>query len=129
MKKPKTVKKKIRTGPLGHVNFYVQATFNNTIVTATDRQGNVLAWATAGSSGFKGTKKSTPFAGQSAMNQVLHKLPLSEISSANLFIKGVGSGRDAAPRALAAKRIPVTKIRDITPLPHNGPRAKKPRRV
>lgn len=122
-------RKKTSQGPIGPARFYIQSTFNNTMVTATDEAGNTLAWATAGSVGFRGTKKSTPFAAQTAMKKVLEKLPLEQISSAKVLVKGVGSGRDAAARVLSGKGIPVTQIKDRTPLPHNGSRPKKPRKV
>ncbi|MEK7062026.1 MAG: 30S ribosomal protein S11 [Patescibacteria group bacterium] len=111
------------------VNFYIHSTFNNTIITATNEQGDTLAWATAGGAGFKGAKKATPFAASQAMKNVIQKLPIDTIKTANIFIKGVGTGRDAATRALSPTGITILTIQDKTPLPHNGTRAKKPRKI
>ncbi|NCN24818.1 30S ribosomal protein S11 [Candidatus Berkelbacteria bacterium CG_4_9_14_3_um_filter_39_23] len=122
-------KKKKQPIVVSKVNFYIHSTFNNTIITATDENGNTLAWATAGGAGFKGAKKATPFAASQAMKNVIQKLPIDSIKSANIFIKGVGTGRDAAARALAPTNISIIKIQDKTPLPHNGTRAKKPRKI
>lgn len=108
---------------------YIQSSFNNTIITITDENGNVLSWATAGSSGFKGTKKTTPFAAQIAVRKALEKAQNYEISEAQVKVSGVGSGREAAARALGGQGIKITQIRDITPIPHNGTRAKKARRI
>lgn len=108
---------------------YIQSSFNNSIITITDEKGNTLSWATAGSSGFKGTKKTTPFAAQVAVRDALEKAKAYEISEATVKISGVGSGREAAVRALGGQGIKITSIKDITPVPHNGTRAKKVRRV
>ena len=128
MAKAKSKKKK-QPIVVSKVNFYIHSTFNNTIITATDDNGNTLAWATAGGAGFKGAKKATPFAASQAMKNVIQKLPIDSIKSANIFIKGVGTGRYAAARALAPTGINIIKIQDKTPLPHNGTRAKKPRKI
>ena len=109
---------------------YVKATYNNTIVTLTDLAGNVLAWASAGMAGFKGAKKSTPYAAQIitkiAVSAAKENFGLEEVS---VFVKGVGTGRESAVRALNANGLNITAIKDITPIPHNGCRPKKPRRV
>lgn len=108
---------------------YVTATFNNTLVTLTDSAGNTLAWGSSGNSGFKGARKATPFAGISAMETVSQKAKNFGMSSVEVYIKGPGAGRDATIKALRSAGINITLIADITPIPHNGPRAKKRRRV
>ncbi len=120
-------KKKVTTVEKGRI--YIQSTFNNTIITLTDGQGNALEWETAGHAGFKGTRKSTPYAAQSAMKNVVEKAHGYKIQEVSIFIKGVGSGRDAAVRALQGTGIMITHIEDRTPIAHNGVRAKKARRV
>ncbi len=109
---------------------YVSASFNNTIVTVTDDQGNTLAWGSSGNAGFKGTRKSTPFAAQTAVEKVFNKLrEVSKISEVEVYIKGPGPGRDAALRAIRGEGVKIALIADITPIPHNGPRPKKKRRA
>lgn len=108
---------------------YVTATFNNTLITLTDQSGNTLAWGTAGSAGFKGARKATPYAGITAMEKVAQKAKSLGLSSVEVYIKGPGLGRDAAIRALRGVGINLTLIADVTPIPHNGPRPKKRRRV
>ncbi|MCF6775789.1 30S ribosomal protein S11 [Thiotrichales bacterium 19X7-9] len=108
---------------------HVQASFNNTIVTITDRQGNALAWATAGGSGFRGSRKSTPFAAQVAAERAGTQAQEFGVKNIDVFIKGPGPGRESAVRALNAKGFKITSITDVTPLPHNGCRAPKKRRV
>jgi len=108
---------------------YIQATYNNTMVTITDPQGNVLAWSTAGRMGFRGPKKATPYAASIVVKDVADKVKTMGFSEAHVFVKGVGSGRDGAVRALQANGLTVLGIKDVTPIPHNGPRAPKPRRV
>lgn len=109
---------------------YISASFNNTLVTITDEGGNTLTWSSAGSSGFKGTRKSTPFAATTAVDRVIRnakdKLGLKEVE---IYMKGPGPGRDAALRAIRSAGIKISLIADVTPMPHNGPRAKKKRRV
>ena len=126
-KSAKRAKKAIRQ--VQKAIIYIQSSFNNSIITITDENGNVLSWASAGSSGFKGTKKTTPFAAQTAVRKALEKAKLYEISEAQIRISGVGSGSEAAARALGGQGIKITQIKDITPIPHNGTRPKKPRRV
>jgi small subunit ribosomal protein S11 len=122
--KSKKVKKNIPTGMA-----YIQATFNNTLVTITDPQGNVVAWSSAGSRGFRGSRKSTPFAAQVAAQDAAHKAMEQGMRSVGVMIKGPGGGREAAVRALQSAGFKVTMIRDITPIPHNGCRPPKKRRV
>lgn len=108
---------------------YVTATFNNTLVTLTDSRGNTLAWGTSGASGFKGARKATPFAAISAMEKVAEKAKVFGMSQVEIYIKGPGPGRDATIKALRSAGINITMIADVTPIPHNGPRPKKRRRV
>ncbi|TSC87361.1 MAG: small subunit ribosomal protein S11 [Microgenomates group bacterium Gr01-1014_7] len=108
---------------------YVTATFNNTLVTLTDASGNTVAWGSSGSSGFKGARKATPFAAISAMEAVAQKAKGFGMSAVEVYIKGPGSGRDATIKALRSAGINITLIADVTPIPHNGPRPKKRRRV
>jgi small subunit ribosomal protein S11 len=120
-------KKKIRIVEKGVV--HIQATFNNTIITITDRKGDTLAWASTGSAGFKGSKKSTPFAAQVASEKVSKKAMEFGMKEVEVFIKGPGSGRESAVRALQATGLRISAIRDVTPIPHNGCRPPKRRRV
>lgn len=108
---------------------YIQATYNNTVITATDLHGNVLAWSTSGHMGFRGPKKATPYAAGMVVKDVADKVKPMGFSEAHVLIKGVGQGRDGALRALHAQGLSVLSLRDITPIPHNGPRSPKPRRV
>lgn len=108
---------------------YIQATYNNTIVTITDLTGNTLGWSSAGNCGFKGPKKSTPYAASIIVKRVAERVKETGVKELNVFVKGVGSGRDSAVRALNANGFHVLSIKDVTPLPHNGCRAPKPRRV
>jgi small subunit ribosomal protein S11 len=108
---------------------HIQATFNNTIITITDQQGNALSWASAGSQGFKGSRKSTPFAAQIAAQEACKKAQEFGLRSAFAYIKGPGGGRESALRAINASGIRITGIKDVTPIPHNGCRPPKRRRV
>ena len=108
---------------------HVKSTFNNTIITITDVGGNALAWASAGGQGFRGSRKSTPFAAQTAAEQVARKVIDQGMKKVDVLVKGPGSGREAAIRALQAAGLEVSVIRDVTPIPHNGPRPPKKRRV
>ncbi len=108
---------------------HIQATFNNTIITITDMDGNVIAWSSAGSQGFKGSKKSTPFAAQVAARNVANKAMEHGVKNIEVYVKGPGSGREAALRSLQVAGFRVTLIRDVTPIPHNGCRPPKRRRV
>lgn len=108
---------------------YVVASFNNTMATVTDAIGNVLAWSSAGSMGFSGPKKATPFAASKVMAALAEKVKKSGPSNIDVIVSGVGGGRDAAVRSLINQGFNVLSIRDATPIPHNGPKPKKPRRV
>ena len=108
---------------------YVQSTFNNTIITLTDLNGNTLAWGSAGSTGVKGSRKSTPYAAQIAAENAARKAMDHGLREVDVFVKGPGSGRESAVRALQASGIALRTIRDITPIPHNGCRPRKRRRV
>jgi small subunit ribosomal protein S11 len=108
---------------------HIHASFNNTIITITDRQGNALAWATAGGCGFRGSRKSTPFAAQVAAEECAKKAMEHGVRSLSVYVKGPGAGRESALRALQAAGLRVTMIRDVTPVPHNGCRPPKRRRV
>ncbi len=131
-KKPEKIKKKKRkiAKSVNVGTAHIQATYNNTIVTLTDPAGDVLAWASAGIAGFKGPKKSTPYAAQIitkiAVDKAKQQYGLNEV---NVLVKGVGTGRESAIRALNANGLIVTSIKDVTPIPHNGCRSKKIRRV
>jgi small subunit ribosomal protein S11 len=120
----KKVKKNVQSG-IAHI----QATFNNTIVTITDVSGNVVAWSSAGVRGFKGSRKSTPFAAQLAAEDAAKKSMDHGMRSISVFVNGPGSGRESALRALQAAGFKITLIRDVTPIPHNGCRPPKRRRV
>jgi small subunit ribosomal protein S11 len=108
---------------------YVSATFNNTLVTITNEKGDTVAWSSAGAAGFKGTRKSTPFAATTAVEAVARKAIDAGIKTVEVYVKGPGSGRDAALRAIKSAGLSISLIADITPMPHNGPRAQKKRRV
>ena len=122
--KKKTVVKNVTNGRL-----YVTATFNNTLVTLTDQTGNAIAWSSSGAVGFKNARKSTPFAAITAVETVANKGKEVGLSAVEVYIKGPGPGRDAAIRALKNLGLNVLMIADVTPVPHNGPRLKKRRRV
>ena len=114
---------------VAHAHVYVTSTFNNTIITFTDPQGNVIAWSSGGNAGFKGSRKSTPFAAQLASEQACRTAFDHGVRKADVYVKGPGAGRETAIRTLAAQGIEVVQIRDITPVPHNGCRPPKRRRV
>lgn len=127
-KNTKAVKKTV-TRSITNGRVYVTATFNNTLVTLTDNIGNTLAWSSSGAVGFKGARKATPFAAISAVDSVAQKAKEYGMGSCEVYIKGPGPGRDAAIRALRNAGVNITMIADVTPVPHNGPRAPKRRRV
>ncbi|HPQ60997.1 MAG TPA: 30S ribosomal protein S11 [Syntrophales bacterium] len=108
---------------------HIQSTFNNTIVTITDVSGNVISWASSGGQGFKGSRKGTPFAAQLAAEDAVKKAKEHGVKTVQVFVKGPGSGRESALRALQAAGLTITLIRDVTPIPHNGCRPPKRRRV
>ena len=122
--KKKKVRKNIAKGVA-----HIKASFNNTVVTIADMQGNVLCWDTAGSIGYKGSRKSTPFAAQRAAENCAQKAKKHGITEVEVKVKGPGSGRESAIRALKASGVEIRSIEDVTPLPHNGCRPKKKRRV
>jgi small subunit ribosomal protein S11 len=124
---PKTKKKKVLSIPKGRI--YINAGFNNTLVTLTDDKGNVLLWSSAGHAGLKNTKKGTPFAGTKAMEVLLEKMKNVNIDELEVYVKGVGPGREPALRVLFSKNYNITSIQDITPIPFGGPTKPKPRRV
>jgi small subunit ribosomal protein S11 len=114
---------------LSHGKAYIHATFNNTIITITDLQGNAVVWASAGSSGFKGSRKSTPYAARLAAQEVLKAAKDLGLQEVDVLVKGPGPGREAAIRALMGTELKVRSISDVTPIPHNGCRPPKKRRV
>ena len=128
-KKRKSFKKRGEKRVVPHGVVHIQASFNNTIITITDRQGGALSWATAGGSGFRGARKSTPFAAQVAAERAGVAAQEYGVQNLEVFVKGPGPGRDAAVRALNAAGFKVTNITDVTPIPHNGCRPPKRRRV
>lgn len=130
-KKPAKRKKASRKGPkqVEKARVYVTATFNNTLVTITDIEGNTLLWGTTGTAGFKGARKHTPFASTTAVDKLARQARDLGVKEVEVYLKGPGSGRDAALRSLRAAGIKMSLIADVTPIPHNGPRPKKRRRV
>lgn len=126
-KKPRGRKREKKSIPAGKA--YVQSTFNNTIVTLTDPAGNVISWGSSGVSGFKGSRKGTPYAAQLAANDAARKAMEHGLRQVEVYVKGTGSGREAAIRSLQSSGLIITGIRDITPIPHNGCRPPKRRRV
>jgi small subunit ribosomal protein S11 len=120
----KKVKKNIQTGVA-----HIQSTFNNTIITITDVGGNAVSWASAGQQGFKGSRKSTPYAAQMAAEECAKKAQEHGVRTLGIYVKGPGAGRESALRALQAAGMRITMIRDVTPIPHNGCRPPKRRRV
>ena len=123
-----TTKRRVKKN-VEHGQAHIQSSFNNTIVTLTDAEGNALSWASAGGLGFKGSRKSTPYAAQMAAETAAKAAVIHGLKTVDVFVKGPGSGREAAIRALAACGIEVTSIKDVTPVPHNGCRPPKRRRV
>ncbi len=123
-------KKSTKRQKVRFARVYVSASFNNTLITITDEEGKTLIWGSAGASGFKGTRKSTPFAATTAVEKIIKKakeeLGLEEVE---IYVKGPGPGRDAALRSIRAAGVKISMIADVTPMPHNGPRPKKKRRV
>jgi len=128
MAAPKTNKKRARKN-IANAVAHVKASFNNTIITFTDESGNAISWATSGGSGFRGSRKSTPFAAQVAAEDAARKAMDHGVKNVSVLVKGPGGGRESALRAIAAVGLNVTSIRDVTPIPHNGCRPPKRRRV
>jgi small subunit ribosomal protein S11 len=126
---PVPLKKKPKKKFVTHGRVYIQATYNNTIVTITDQDGAVLSWSSAGKMGFKGPKKSTPYAAGLTVREVMDRIRDVGLKNVEVFVRGVGSGREAAVRALGAQGLNITSIQDVTPIPHNGCRPPKVRRV
>ena len=126
-KKPRTRRRERKSVPSGRA--YIQSTFNNTIITLTDLQGDVIAWSSGGTAGFKGSRKSTAFAAQKAAEEVSRKGMENGLRQIDVHVRGPGPGREAAIRSLNGAGLNVTSIRDVTPLPHNGCRPPKRRRV
>ncbi|OGH64353.1 MAG: 30S ribosomal protein S11 [Candidatus Magasanikbacteria bacterium RIFCSPHIGHO2_01_FULL_41_23] len=129
MAEKKLVKKKKVIKIVSHGHAYVQATFNNTIVSVTDQNGDVIGWASAGGAGFKGPKKATPYAAGIVVKKILDAIKDVGLKEVNVFVKGIGGGREAAIRAFNTNGIQILSIKDITPIPHNGCRPPKRRRV
>lgn len=127
-KKPSRVKRRERKG-IVRGRAYIQSTFNNTIITLTDPQGNVIAWGSSGTSGFKGARKGTAFAAQRAAEMAARRGMEHGLRQVDVYVKGPGSGREAAIRTLQANGLNILSIRDVTPVPHNGCRPPKKRRV
>jgi small subunit ribosomal protein S11 len=123
-KKTKSKRRSVLTG-----NAYINASYNNTIITLTEPNGDAISWASAGASGFKGTRKSTPYAAQVAAEKAVEKAKVFGLQKVHVFVKGVGSGREQSIRGLVASGLDVISINDVTPMPHNGCRKKKARRV
>jgi small subunit ribosomal protein S11 len=126
-KKGKTRKKERKVIPSGRA--FIQSSFNNTVITLTDPEGNVLSWGSSGTAGFKGSRKGTPYAAQFAAQDAVKKAASYGLRQVDVFVKGPGSGREAAIRALQASGLAISSIKDITPIPHNGCRPPKRRRV
>ncbi len=120
----KSSSKKIENGRV-----YISATYNNTLLSVTDNEGNIIAWSSAGSLGFSGPKKATPFAASKVVAAISEKLKKIGLSNVAIMVKGVGGGRDSAIRSLANQGFNIISIKDVTPIPHNGPRPRKARRV
>ncbi len=120
-------KRERKSIPIGKA--YIQSTFNNTIVTLTDPQGNVIAWGSSGTAGFKGSRKGTPYAAQLAARDAARRAMEHGLRQIEIYVKGPGSGREAAIRSLQSSGLYITGIRDVTPIPHNGCRPRKRRRV
>lgn len=123
----KAKKRKVRVEPEGKV--FIQASFNNIIISITNKKGDVISWASAGKAGFRGSKKNTPYAAQVAASDAARTAHDAGLRSVEVFVKGPGSGREAAIRAVDSVGIKVTRIKDVTPIPHNGCRPPKRRRV
>mgnify|MGYP000533643019 CR=1 FL=1 len=128
MAKRTKIKKRVKKNILNGV-VHIRSTFNNTIVSITDPNGNVIAWSTAGMNGFKGSRKSTPFAAQLASQDAAKKAMEHGLRNVEVYVKGPGPGRESALKALQATGLTVTMIKDVTPIPHNGCKPKKRRRV
>jgi len=120
----KSVNKRVEKG-----NVYVKASYNNTIISVTDEKGNIICWGTAGALGFKGPKKATPFASSKIVAALTEKLKKAGLSTITIYLNGIGGGRDSAVRSFSNQGFNILGIFDVTPIPHNGPKAKKVRRI
>jgi len=129
MPKKRTKARKRERKSISAGKAYIQSTFNNTIVTLTDPEGNVIAWGSSGTAGFKGSRKGTPYAAQLAARDAARKATGYGLHQVEVYVKGLGSGREAAIRSLQSSGLYITSIRDVTPVPHNGCRPRKKRRV
>ena len=128
--KSKKAKKTVNKKEIGSGKVFITATFNNTLITVTDKEGNTLAWGSSGAAGFKGTRKSTPYAATTAVENVINKARSNfGVKEVEIYLKGPGPGRDASLRAIRSAGIKIMMIADVTPIPHNGPRPKKKRRA
>ncbi|MBI4836836.1 MAG: 30S ribosomal protein S11 [Candidatus Portnoybacteria bacterium] len=125
----KTSREAAKTKVVNRVKAYIRSSYNNIAIVLTDERGNVLAWSSSGSLGFRGPKKATPFAASKVVEAITEKVGKLSIGSLEVLVKGIGSGREAAIRSLAARGFDIVSIKDITPIPHNGCRPPKPRRV
>lgn len=126
------MKKEGKAAPVGKIRegrIYISSSYNNTIITLTDVKGNVLTWSSAGSIGFKGSKKATPFAASKVAEAIAQRMEKGGIEKIAIFVKGIGGGRESAIRSFAAKGFEISSITDLTPVPHDGPRPPKVRRV
>lgn len=126
-KRDKARRRERKSIPVGKA--YIQSTFNNTVVTLTDPEGNVIAWGSSGTAGFKGSRKGTPYAAQMAARDTARKAMVHGLRQVEVYVKGPGSGREAAIRSLQSSGLYITGIKDVTPIPHNGCRPPKKRRV
>jgi len=126
-KRAKAKRRERKSIPVGKA--YIQSTFNNTVVTLTDPEGNVISWGSSGTAGFKGSRKGTPYAAQMAAREAVRKAMTQGLRQVEVYVKGPGSGREAAIRSLQSSGLYITGIRDVTPIPHNGCRPPKRRRV
>jgi len=129
MPKKRTKARKRERKSISAGKAYIQSTFNNTIVTLTDPEGNVIAWGSSGTAGFKGSRKGTPYAAQLAARDAARKAMGYGLRQVEVYVKGLGSGREAAIRSLQSSGLYITSIRDVTPVPHNGCRQRKKRRI
>jgi small subunit ribosomal protein S11 len=127
-KKPRK-KKGVKARKISKGRIYVKSTYNNTVITVTDLNGNTVAWGSAGHLGFKGPKKATPYAAMTIMKNVVDKIRETGLMEVDVFVRGIGGGREAAIRAIGNAGLEINTIKDVTPLPHNGCRPKKVRRV
>ncbi len=128
-KAPVGVSKKKGVKNIEQGRIYVKASYNNTTLTVTDEKGNVVAWATAGATGFSGPKKATPFAASKVIASIMEKISKTGPRKVDIYVSGVGPGRDSAVRTLGAQELDILSVRDVSPIAHNGPRARKQRRM